>query len=87
MYRPDNWGKVKPKAEEVVGVAKTMEGVAYLNGFTRGIEDGADAMLEALIKEVRKHPVFWKNCKAQKEKPAKICIDCPLRMAGVIPEE
>ena len=35
------------------------------------------------ILDKSEHPIFWKNCKAQRKRNAKICQDCPLRQTVI----
>ena len=41
-------------------------------------------MLKQIRNEVEKHPVFFKNCKSNIRRNAKICLDCPFRKLGIL---
>ncbi len=50
MYRPKGWERDKPKPF-VPPVFYGLSEPAYIDGYTDGVEAGADAMLEGLRKE------------------------------------
>ena len=40
--------------------------------------------LDLIKDEVKRHPIFLKNCKAQRKRNAKICLDCPFIKLGIL---
>lgn len=71
---PDSYSSLRKVLEKQAEVTWL---IAFREGQKEEVE-GYQAGISKLL-DKSEHPVFWKNCKAQRKCNAKLCQDCPFR--------
>lgn len=56
----------------------------YMGEIDCRIQMAVEKERERIRAEIQKHSYFLKNCRAQRKKPAKICMDCPFIHSGIL---